>query len=95
MLMVLLLPGFVFSAYGIANHSWQTALVGAFMTLPLDLYLMSRPEVFLLTLCHFSIVPCVAKKKEVAALVLLLAVGVLMLWMIYAVLRDVTSRALG
>jgi hypothetical protein len=95
MLMILLLPGFVFFAYGIVNHSWQTALVGAFMMLPLDLYLMRRPEMFLLALCHFSIAPCIAKKKEGAALVLLLAVGVLMIGMIYAVLRDVTSRALG
>ncbi len=95
MLMVLLLPGFVISAYGIANHSWQTALVGAFIPLPLELYLMSRPEMFLLALCHFSIAACVAKKKEVAALVLLLAVGVLMLWMIYAMLWEVTSQALG
>ncbi len=75
MLMGLLLPGFVFSAYGIANYSWQTALVGAFMALPLDLYLIRRPEIFLLALCHFAIAPYVAKKKEGAALVLLLAVG--------------------
>jgi len=95
MLMVLLLPGFMMSAYGIANRSWQTALVGAFIALPVELYLMSRPEVFLLTLCHFFITACVAKKKEVAALVLLLAVGVLILWVISAMLWNLTSRALS
>jgi hypothetical protein len=95
MLMVLLLPGFAFSAYGIVSQSWQTVLAGAFMALPVELYLISRPEMFLLFLCHFSIAACVAKKKEVAAWVLLLSVGVLMIWMIYVVLRDVTSQALG
>lgn len=93
--MVLLLPGFAFSAYGIASHSWQTALVGAFIALPVELLLSGRPGMFLLVLCHFAIAVCVAKKQEGAALVLLLAVGMLLLWVISAGLWDATSQALG